>query len=97
MEHAYYVYILSNSNGILYTGMTNDIYRRMKEHQDGNIDGFTKKYKINRLVFFEEYQYVEDAIAREKQIKGWDRRKRLDLIRTLNPKFEDLSKTLFGS
>ena len=94
MNKKFYVYILSNTNGILYTGMTNDIQRRIHEHKNGLIKGFTKKYRINRLIFVEEFKYVNDAIEREKQIKGWDRKRKLDLIRTINPEFKDLSEML---
>ena len=91
----YWVYILGNSYGILYTGMTNDLMRRMYEHKNHSIEGFTKTYRIDRLLYFEETDNVSTAIQKEKEIKGWLRQKKLDLIRTNNPKFEDLSKDWF--
>lgn len=75
--HQYWVYMLSNkSRSVLYIGVTNDLYRRYKEHRDDAIDGFTKKYKCHCLVYYEEYSLVEDAIAREKELKGWKREKK---------------------
>jgi putative endonuclease len=88
----YYVYILSNPSGTLYTGMTNNLERRLFEHKNGLFKGFTAKYKIFRLVYFEISNDAKVAIAREKQIKGWLRSKKLKLIKTINPKFEDLSR-----
>ncbi len=70
MHKSYYMYILSSKSGTMYTGVTNDIERRMMEHKSGANDGFTRKYKIDRLVHFEEFEFVEDAITREKEIKG---------------------------
>jgi len=92
---SYYVYILSSNTGTLYTGVTNNLLRRMDEHKRGNLEGFTKKYKVNRLIYFEETGNIYEALEREKQIKGWTRKKKLDLVRTLNPKFEDLAKDWF--
>ena len=91
----YYVYILSNLNSKLYVGMTNDLERRVYEHKTKLVDGHTKKYDLTRLVYFEETNDVDVAIAREKQIKGWLRKKKLDLIREQNPTFEDLSVDWF--
>jgi putative endonuclease len=91
----YYVYILSNDTGIIYVGVTNNLLRRMQEHKTGAIPGFTKKYHVHRLIYFEETTNIDDAIAREKQIKGWVRKKKLDLVRVINPKFEDLSADWF--
>ena len=88
----YYVYIMSNQTGTLYTGMTNNLERRIYEHKNGLGDGFTKKYNITRLIYFEETGDVQTALAREKEIKKWRRAKKLDLVRTVNPKFEDLSE-----
>ena len=90
-EHKYYVYIMASRSRRLYTGITNDMYRRALEHKAGETDGFTKKYKINRLVYYEVFKYVGNAIAREKQIKGWDRAKRVALIERDNPTWEDLA------
>ncbi len=83
---------MSNSTGTLYTGMTSDLQRRVYEHKNRLIEGFTKKYNITRLIYFEETSDVQVALAREKEIKKWRRRKKLDLVRTKNPKFEDLSE-----
>jgi putative endonuclease len=88
----YYIYILSNKTGTLYTGMTSNLERRIYEHKNGLIDGFTKKYSISRLIYFEETSDVQTALAREKQIKKWGRAKKLDLVRSVNPEFEDLSE-----
>ena len=76
----------------LYTGITNSIYRRALQHKRGEIDSFTKKYNINRLVYYEVFYYVGNAIAREKQIKCWARAKRLALIKTKNPTWRDLAE-----
>jgi putative endonuclease len=76
----------------IYTGMTGDLTRRVLQHKAGAIDGFTKQYRINRLVYFEVFKYVNSAIAREKQIKAWTRAKRLDLIKAENPTWQDLAE-----
>ena len=88
----YHVYILASASGVLYTGVTNSLERRVLQHQQGLLAGFTKRYGVKRLVYFEGFSDVRDAISREKQIKGWGREKRLALIRTKNPKFRDLSE-----
>jgi putative endonuclease len=75
----------------LYTGVTDSIYRRALEHKNGKIDGFTKRYKINRLVYYETFKYIGNAIAREKQVKAWTRAKRIALIKSLNPTWQDLA------
>ncbi|MDE7215525.1 MAG: GIY-YIG nuclease family protein [Clostridia bacterium] len=86
-----YVYILSSqTNSTLYIGVTSDIYRRMNEHNDKVVDGFTKKYKVNKLVYVEEYGSIKEAIAREKQLKGWRREKKEALINSMNPEWKDL-------
>jgi putative endonuclease len=90
-----YVYILSGPSGILYTGMTNDLERRVYEHKHKLLKGFSSRFNMNRLVFFEEFNHAIDAIAAEKRIKGWVRKKKLDLIRTTNPDFVDLSADWF--
>jgi putative endonuclease len=87
----YYVYILTNKgNNVFYIGMTNDLGRRLFEHKEGLIDGFTKKYRVNKLIYYEIYKYVDQAISREKQLKGWRREKKLNLIKQVNPNFEEL-------
>jgi putative endonuclease len=90
-EYRFYVYIVSSKSRRIYTGVTNNIVRRIAQHKHGEIEGFTQRYKINRLVYFERYQYVGNAIRREKQIKGLDRAKRVALIERDNPTWDDLS------
>jgi putative endonuclease len=87
----YYVYIMTNHSGTLYVGMTNDLQRRVWQHKQKLVHGFTKRYNITRLVYYEETPDVKAAIAREKQIKGWARRKKMDLVESLNPGWKDLS------
>ena len=87
----YFVYILTNkTNHMLYTGVTNDLERRIFEHRLNQVAGFTAKYRCHKLVYFEETQSVEAAIAREKQIKGWLRRKKIALIESVNPGWVEL-------
>jgi putative endonuclease len=88
----YYVYIMTSSTGTLYTGVTNNLSRRVYEHKHKLIEGFTQKYNITRLVYYEETDDVHTALAREKQIKGWLRRKKIALIESLNPTWQDLSQ-----
>jgi putative endonuclease len=88
----YYVYILSSKSGTLYTGVTSDLVRRVWEHKHGVVNGFTKRYGVHRLVYFEETSNVEAAILREKQIKAFRRSKKLALIRDLNFECKDLSE-----
>ncbi|MCW5873306.1 MAG: GIY-YIG nuclease family protein [Anaerolineales bacterium] len=87
--------MLSSKTGTLYVGMTNDLERRIFEHKRGNISGFTQQYRVNLLVYYEEYDYVEDAIRREKEIKAWRREKKDALIASMNPKLEDLASDWF--
>jgi len=75
--------------------MTNDLQRRVFEHKQGESPGFTNKYKTKKLVYFESTKNVKDAIAREKQIKGWVRKKKIELVESMNPKWEDLSREWF--
>ena len=92
MRNSYFVYLLTNKNKtVLYTGFTNSLERRVWEHKRHEVDGFTKKYNCDRLVYFEQFSEVRDAIAREKQIKGWVRVKKEALIATMNPKWNDLA------
>jgi putative endonuclease len=91
-QHQFFVYIATNGSKTLYTGVTNDLARRMFEHRNALIPGFTSKYRIDRLVYFETTSDVRAAIAREKQIKGWRRARKIALIETANPKWADLSK-----
>jgi putative endonuclease len=87
----YYVYILTNRSKTLYVGITNDLERRVAEHRHKIGSAFTRKYNIDRLVYFEETSNVEAAIAREKQIKGWRREKKIALVEAMNPDWQDLS------
>jgi putative endonuclease len=89
----YCVYIMTNSrHTVLYTGVTNDLPRRVEEHKNGKASAFTKKYNVIKLVFYESGDDINIAIAREKQIKASSRKKKLDLIYNLNPKWKDLSE-----
>ena len=90
----YYVYIMTNQSRTMYVGLTNNIRRRMREHKAGLIEGFTHRYHIDTLVYFESFGDVESAIAREKQIKNWRREKKLRLINQENPDWRDLSDGL---
>ncbi len=90
-EHTYYVYILaSKRNGTLYTGVTNNLLRRVVEHKEKIIEGFTSKYGVDKLVYFEVHKYINDAIKKESNIKAWKRKKKLDLIETHNIVWKDL-------
>ena len=91
MEKQFYVYILTNKkDGILYTGVTRDLIRRVWEHRLGNIEGFTQKYRIKKLVYYEITSDIQSAILREKRIKRWSRDWKLRLIQSMNPQWEDL-------
>ena len=91
----YFVYIMANRSKTLYTGVTNDLMRRVYEHKNKMIEGFTKKYNITKLVYYEETNDIQVAISREKQIKGWLRGKKIALIESVNPKWNDLSEGWF--
>ena len=94
--NTYYVYIMSDRHrGTLYTGMTADLERRVSEHKSGLIEGFTSRYYVHILVYYEDFADVFAAIAREKQIKGWTRAKKIALIEHTNPHWEDLSEGWF--
>jgi len=88
----YYVYIMASLSTTLYVGVTNDLMRRVSEHKAGAVESFTKRYRINRLVYFEHGSDVEGAITREKQLKGWTRQRKLALISDANPQWLDLSE-----
>ncbi|MBO4471882.1 MAG: GIY-YIG nuclease family protein [Clostridia bacterium] len=91
--NTYYVYILSNEyNNVLYVGVTNNLSRRVYEHKTGALDGFTKKYNVHKLVYFESCHDIEEALAREKQMKNWSRIKKVVLIEKMNPDWKDLSE-----
>ena len=83
---------MTNKSGTLYTGVTNNLERRVFEHKTHLIEGFTKKYKISKLVYFEATSDIKVAIMREKQIKGWKRKKKIALIESMNPGWKDLSE-----
>ena len=92
MRKQYWCYILSNKiNTVLYTGVTDNLIRRVYEHKQGRIEGFTKKYHVSKLVWSEEFSNPLDAIAIEKKIKGWSRWKKVQLIQSKNPMWKDLS------
>lgn len=92
-----YVYILANKkNGTIYTGVTNDIVRRVFEHKQGFVDGFSKKYDLKRLVYFDSFESIYDAITMEKRIKRWRREWKLALIEKLNPEWQDLYEQLIS-
>ncbi|MEO0546549.1 MAG: GIY-YIG nuclease family protein [Pseudomonadota bacterium] len=94
-DHAYFVYIMaSKRNGTLYVGVTNNVYRRALEHKTGKAGSFTKRYGITRLVYFEEFQNIQQAIAREKQLKKGTRKTKLALIETSNPQWADLFEAM---
>jgi putative endonuclease len=95
-EKIYFVYILaSDKNATLYVGITNDLQRRILEHKENKIKGFTEKYKVHNLVYYEEFGNVDEAIQREKRIKNWNRAWKLELIEKENSNWEDLYPKLF--
>src|SRR5438445_10791783 len=87
----YYVYIMASRSRVIYTGVTNDLARRVDEHKRSLTPGFTSRYHITRLVYFEDFGDVRDAIAREKQLKGWVRSRKIELIEEKNPTWGDLA------
>ena len=87
-----YVYILASRTKKLYIGVTNDIERRAWEHKTGMLEGFTKRYNIHKLVYYEHIDTIRDAIAREKQLKGWLRNKKVALIESSNPEWDDMAE-----
>ena len=91
-ERRYYVYVMASRSLNLYTGVTDNVFRRALAHKTGAIEGFTKRYNINRLVYYETFKYVNNAIARDKQVKAWTRAKRIALIKSLNPTWQDLAE-----
>jgi putative endonuclease len=95
--HQYYIYILaSQKNGTLYIGVTNDIERRVLEHKEKINEGFSSRYNINRLVYFESFQYINDAILREKRLKKWNRQWKINLIEEENKEWNDLSEDWYN-
>ena len=91
----FYIYILASKSRVLYTGITSDLWNRVWEHKNSAFTGFTSKYCVDRLVYFETFKYVDNAIKREKEIKGWLRTKKVALIEAKNPTWEDLSADWF--
>jgi putative endonuclease len=87
----YYVYIMTNHSGTLYTSVTENLQQRVDEHKQDLVPGFARKYKVTKLVYYEEGNDVNKALAREKQIKGWQRAKKIELIESKNPEWKDLS------
>ncbi len=97
MARGGFVYILSNRpNGTLYVGVTNNLIRRTYEHREGLVAGFTKRYGVKKLVYFEQHATMPLAIQREKNIKHWSRAWKIDLIRSQNPKWQDLYEEIAG-
>ncbi len=95
MEKQYYVYIMTNKrNTVLYTGVTSDLRKRVYEHKAKLVSGFTKKYNVNKLVFYEVFNDIYNAIVREKQIKAGSRQKKIELINSMNSKWQDLYENL---
>ena len=91
-EHRYYVYIMASRTHVFYVGVTNNIVRRVRQHKERAHEGFTARYNVDRLVWYESWHYIKNAIAREKQIKPWRREKKIRLIESLNPTWQDLSE-----
>lgn len=92
----FYVYIMASRSRVLYVGVTNDLRRRVNEHKQSSVPGFTTRYRVTRLVYFEQFADIPDAIAREKELKGWVRSRKTRLIDGRNPTWEDLSFFLFS-
>lgn len=97
MDKQYSVYVLTNKwNKVLYVGVTNDLQRRILEHKEKTLKGFTKRYNIDKLVYYEVAENIESAILREKQIKGGSRKDKIELINFVNPEWRDLYNELFS-
>jgi putative endonuclease len=95
-SHTYWVYIMTNRSGTLYTGVTGNLARRTHEHRHHLVPGFTARYRIDRLIYAETFSDVREAIAREKQIKAWRRSYKVELIAKANPEWRDLGEEWFG-
>ena len=89
-EHLYSVYIMASRSGVLYIGVTSDLQARVRQHKAGTFEGFSKKYRCHRLVYYERYDYIQTAIGREKQLKGFTRQKKIALIESMNPRWPRL-------
>jgi putative endonuclease len=96
VKKQWYVYILTNNSSTLYVGVTNDLERRVYEHKQKLVPGFTSQYNVSQLVYYEVYDRPIDAIEREKQLKNWRREKKVALIRAENPRWLDLAADWFG-
>ena len=94
-EKWYFVYIMSNRSKTLYIGITGTFRRRVLQHKSGTFEGFTSRYKLDRLVYWEKFKSVHYAIAREKQLKGWTRIKKIQLIVSMNPTWKDMAEDWF--
>ncbi|HEX6042709.1 GIY-YIG nuclease family protein [Longimicrobium sp.] len=94
MHHNYYVYLLASAKHVLYVGMTNNLVHRVAQHRQRLTPGFTKRYNVDRLVYFEHTHDANAAIAREKEIKSWVRAKKVQLIETMNPSWDDLYESI---
>ena len=94
-EYHFYIYIIASDSGTLYIGVTRSLKKRIWEHKQKLVDGFTKKYNCHKLIYYEHYTEVYSAISREKQLKNWSRKKKEDLIKTFNPSWKDLWDELF--
>ena len=94
MDRTFHVYILASESGVLYTGMTNHLIRRITEHKQRKVLGFTQKYNVTKLAWFEAHGTATSSIGREKQIKGWSRAKKIALIEAMNPRWKDLTEIL---
>src|SRR5713226_2601083 len=90
-DKRYHVYIMASKNRVLYVGMTGFLMSRMVQHKNGEVEGFSKRYRVTRLVYYEVFQYVNNAIARETEIKKWRREKKVALVEANNPTWEDLA------
>jgi putative endonuclease len=88
-----YIYIMGSPTGTLYIGVTSDLEGRVRKHKNGTFEGFSKKYNCTRLLYYEQHEDINISIARETQLKGWRREKKLNLIRSTNPDFKDLAAT----
>jgi len=91
-NYKFWVYILSSTSGTLYVGVTGYLARRIHQHKIDSIEGFTEKYQVHRLVYYEAFDHVMSAISREKQLKGWRRQKKMALVETTNPRWQDLAE-----
>ncbi|WP_435254671.1 GIY-YIG nuclease family protein [Tenacibaculum sp. A30] len=96
-NHQYYIYIITNKkDGVLYIGVTNNLERRIFEHKNKLIKGFSSKYNLDKLIYFEEHQFIEEAIKREKNMKKWKREWKINLVIKENPNWDDLAKNWYN-